>query len=266
VGNPLPLVIWEAPVGDFANGAQIVLDNYISASEEKWGQRSGIVMLLPHGYEGQGPEHSSARIERYLQLSSGENISVVQPTTSAQFFHLIRAHAHLEERRPLIVITPKSLLRSRFARSKIDEFVSGAFRTVIDDPPKGSPDDVRRVVLCSGRVADDLIKRRNLCEEASGTPVAIVRIEQLSPWPKADVTAALAKYPRTEEVVWAQDEPENMGALTFAVPRIQASVGSAAKIYTASRRVAGSPATGSHEIHDLEVGSILDRAIGRVPS
>jgi 2-oxoglutarate dehydrogenase E1 component len=266
LGNPRPVVIWEAQFGDFANGAQIIVDNFIASAEEKWGQRSGIVMLLPHGYEGQGPEHSSARIERYLQLSSGENLSVVQPTTASQFFHLIRAQAHLDERRPLIVITPKSTIRKRIARSKVDELVSGTFRTVIDDPPAAPRDAVRRVVLGSGRIIEDLIERRTRVEQGGGPPIGIVRVEQLTPWPTPDVTAVLARYPRVEEVVWAQDEPENMGALTFAVARLPMSVGSAAQIYAVSRRRAGSPATGSHLLHPLELESILERAIGPVPS
>ncbi len=263
VGNPAPLVLWEAQFGDFANGAQIIFDNFISSSEEKWGQRSGVVLLLPHGYEGQGPEHSSARIERFLQLSNGENLSVVQPTTAAQFFHLIRAHAHLAERRPLVVITPKSLLRKRIARSKVEELCSGGFRTVIDDAPRGAAADVRRVVCCSGRLAEDLLDRRNQTELAGGAPIAVLRVEQLAPWPADDLAAALGRYPGVEEIVWAQDEPENMGALTYAVPRLAALAGSAT-VTGIARRAAGSPATGSHDFDLLERKATLDRAIGQV--
>jgi 2-oxoglutarate dehydrogenase E1 component len=266
LGDPASLVIWEAQFGDFANGGQIIFDNFIASSEEKWGQRSGVMMFLPHGYEGQGPEHSSARIERYLQASSGENFSVVQPTTAAQLFHLVRAQAHLAERRPVVVITPKSLLRSRLSRSKVDDLVDGAFHTVIDDAPSGSPDAVRRVVVCSGRLAEDLVLRRNVIEQEGGEPVAILRLEQLAPWPTADVAHALARYPRAESVVFAQDEPENMGPLTYVLPRLSGAVGAGVELSAISRQAAGSPATGSHDLHELERNSILDRAVGPAPS
>ena len=173
------LVLWEAQFGDFANGAQIIIDNFITAAEEKWGQLSGLVMLLPHGYEGQGPEHSSSRLERYLTLAGGGNIAIAQPTTAAQYFHLLRSQAYVSPRRPLIVITPKSLLRTRAAKSSIDELAEGAFEEVLDDPAGIAPDAVERLVVVSGKIAFELAERRE--QIGADDSIAIIRIEQLYP-------------------------------------------------------------------------------------
>ena len=260
--NGRGLVLWEAQFGDFANGGQIVIDNFIAAAEEKWGQYSGLVLLLPHGYEGQGPEHSSARIERYLALSSGGNLSVVQPSTAAQYFHLLRAQAHIEPRRPLFVITPKSLLRARPAHSRVDALVEGTFESVLDDPAGGDLDSSRvtRLFACSGKIAYDLLERRTRANSPATS--AVVRVEQLAPWPERRLAEMLEHYPAATELVWVQDEPENMGPWTYVEPRLEALVGSRLTVRHASRRASGSPATGSHPLHDLEVQQILDDAFG----
>ena len=188
---------WEAQFGDFWNGAEIIVDNFLVAAEDKWGQASGLVLLLPHGYEGQGPEHSSARIERFLTLSARGNLRIAEPTTAAQYFHLLRAQVRVPDRKPLIVFTPKSLLRSKAARSPIGAFVSGTFAEVLDDPRAGidgiDPSGVRRVVLCAGKVAYDALARRDSLGDA-GDRVAVVRIEQLYPWPGAALQAVLDRY------------------------------------------------------------------------
>ncbi|HLX78831.1 MAG TPA: multifunctional oxoglutarate decarboxylase/oxoglutarate dehydrogenase thiamine pyrophosphate-binding subunit/dihydrolipoyllysine-residue succinyltransferase subunit, partial [Acidimicrobiales bacterium] len=205
------LVAWEAQFGDFANGAQIVIDNFIVAAEEKWGQTSGIVLLLPHGYEGQGAEHSSARLERFLTLAAGENITVAQPTSAAQYFHLLRAQVKRPVHRPLVVMTPKSLLRSRFSRSSVEALVAGRFAEVLDDPARGESfdtKDVRRIILCSGRIAQDAYSRRDaLIDKGVGSPRAIVRVEQLYPWPEAQLVDVLDRYSGAKRVIWLQDEP-----------------------------------------------------------
>ena len=270
VENNGDLVMWEAQFGDFANGAQIMIDNYIVAAEEKWGELGGLVMLLPHGYEGMGPEHSSARIERYLQLAAGGYITVVQPTSAAQFFHLLRAHKHQQSRRPLIVITPKSLLRLRTSRSSVEELTSGQFFEVLDDPGAGASFDraaVQRVVLCTGKIAFELIERNQkiLASAPATPPVAVVRVEQLHPWPEDKIAEVLATYPEATEVVWAQDEPENMGAWTYVHGRLLDLLDGGRSLRRVSRRAASSPATGSHVLHDLEVHYLAEAAVGPEP-
>jgi 2-oxoglutarate dehydrogenase E1 component len=260
------LVAWEAQFGDFVNGAQIVIDNFIAAAGEKWGQQSALVLLLPHGFEGQGPEHSSARLERFLQLCAGGNMTVAQPTTSAQYFHLLRAQVLRGLRRPLIVMTPKSLLRARQSRSGIELLVDGSWNCVIDDavtvPGAGlAPGDVKRLVLCSGKVAFDALGRR----DEIGAKVAIVRVEQLYPWPERELAEVVARYPTVTEVVWLQEEPENMGAWSYVLGRLPKLVPPAATSSLVSRAPAGSPATGSGTVHQLELRDILDRAVGPMP-
>ncbi len=217
------LVAWEAQFGDFWNGAAIIVDNFLVAAEDKWGQRSGLVLLLPHGYEGQGPEHSSARLERLLTLCARGNLRVTEPTTAAQYFHLLRSQVRGAVRRPLIVMTPKSLLRSRQSRSPVDAFTTGSFAEVLDDPSFGHEDAdpavVRRVVLCAGKVAYDAIGRRDELGDA-GREVAVVRLEQLYPWPTSAISGILDRYPGAREVVWLQEEPENMGAWNFVHGRL----------------------------------------------
>jgi 2-oxoglutarate decarboxylase len=227
--------MWEAQFGDFANGAQVVIDQFVVAAEDKWGQTSGLVMLLPHGYEGQGPEHSSARLERFLTLCAEDNIQVCMPTTPAQYFHLLRRQVHRSIRKPLVVATPKSGLRDRRWRSSLDDLTNGTFEEVLPDRGVGDPASVRRVVLASGKVAVEAESKR----DETGADVAVLRVEQLYPWPTEALRAELARYPNCTEVVWLQEEPENMGA------------------WNSVKGDEGSPATGSHTIHDQEQDMIL---------
>ncbi len=264
------LVCWEAQFGDFANGAQVIIDNFLVAAEEKWGQSSGLVLLLPHGYEGQGPEHSSARPERFLELAAEGNITVAQPTTAAQYFHLLRAQARRPVRKPLVVLTPKSLLRSRQARSAVEELVSGTWHEVLDDPVapgRVQRSEVRRVILVSGKIAFDALARRDSIGERAGeaVPIAIVRIEQLYPWPDGALVEVLDRYPAAEELVWLQDEPWNMGAWRFAGEQLRRLLGDRYRIRAVTRGESGSPATGSHAIHELELEQLLDDSVGGAP-
>ena len=261
VADPDALVMWEAQFGDFANGAQIVIDQFIVAAEVKWGQRSGIVLLLPHGFEGQGPEHSSARVERFLLLAAEDNMEVCTPTTSAQFFHLLRRQMIRSVRRPLIVFTPKSLLRARTSRSSTEDLLSGTFEEVLGDPriDDGSldPAQVERVILCSGKVAYDAMARR----DQTGAAAAVVRVEQLFPWPFAAVARAVEQCPGAE-IVWLQEEPENMGAWNAVKGRLYEAHGDARSIRRVSRSESGSPAGGSSRVHAQEQEEILERAVG----
>jgi 2-oxoglutarate decarboxylase len=250
------LVIWEAQFGDFFNGAQIIVDQFVVAAEEKWGQTSGLVMLLPHGFEGQGPEHSSARLERFLEASAGSNIQVANATTTAQFFHLMRRQVLRSVRKPLVVMAPKSLLRSRDAHSPITDLVEGTFQEVIDDPSVTDPATVERVVLCSGRIAYKAIERRT----ATAAPAAIVRVEQLYPWPGEQIADVLARYESAREVVWLQEEPGNMGAWTFVHGRLHRLLRDDFELRHVARAEAGSPAAGSSTFHELEEADLLDRA------
>jgi 2-oxoglutarate decarboxylase len=256
------LVAWEAQFGDFVNGAQIVIDNFIAAAGEKWGQHSALTMLLPHGYEGQGPEHSSARLERFLLLCAHANMTVAQPTTAAQYFHLLRAQVKRTIRRPLVVMTPKSLLRARQARSRVEELAEGRFQPVLFDPAPIDAAAVSRVVLCSGKVAFDAMARRDEIVGGGLEPVAVVRVEQLHPWPENEILAALDAYPSLEEVVWLQEEPENMGGWNYVHGLLHRSLRSRAQLRHVSRPVSGSPATGSSTIHQLELADMLDRSVG----
>ena len=263
-------VAWEAQFGDFANAAQVVIDNFLVAAEEKWGQSSGLVLLLPHGYEGQGPEHSSARLERFLSLAAGANITVAQPTSAAQYFHLLRAQAKRPVRRPLVVMTPKSLLRAGFSRAPIAAFVSGGFSEVLDDPAGPTtlePHMVRRVVCCSGAVARDALRRRDDLV-AAGAPdplAAVVRLEQLYPWPEEQLLAVLERYPAADELVWLQDEPANMGAWNLVHERLHRLLRDRYRLRHVCRPPSGSPATGSLAVHELELAALLDAAVGRLP-
>jgi multifunctional 2-oxoglutarate metabolism enzyme len=259
------LVAWEAQFGDFWNGAEIIVDNFLVAAEDKWGQRSGLVLLLPHGYEGQGPEHSSARIERFLTMCARGNMRVTEPTTAAQYFHLLRSQVRGGERRPLIVFTPKSLLRARQARSPMAAFAKGSFAQVLDDPVNADdgfdPSAVTRVVLCTGKVAYDAIGRRDELGEA-GAGVVVVRVEQLYPWPEATIEDLLDRYPMAREVVWLQEEPENMGAWNFVHGRLHRLLRDTHTLRHVSRAESASPATGSAALHRLELDDLLRRAVG----
>ncbi len=256
---------WEAQFGDFWNGAEIIVDNFLVAAEDKWGQKSGLVLLLPHGYEGQGPEHSSARIERFLTLCARGNLRVAEPTTAAQYFHLLRSQVRIPDRRPLIVFTPKSLLRARQARSPISAFTSGSFAEVLDDPSADLEGfdraGVDRVVLCTGKVAFDALARRDELGDA-GAHVAVVRLEQLYPWPKDTLAEVLRGYPQAEEVVWLQEEPENMGAWNFVHSRLHRLLRSTHLLRHVSRAESASPASGSAALHRLEQEDLLVRAVG----
>jgi 2-oxoglutarate dehydrogenase E1 component len=251
------LVEWEAQFGDFWNGASIIVDQFLVSGEDKWDQTSGLVMLLPHGYEGAGPEHSSARIERFLTLCAEDNIQVANATTSAQMFHLLRRQMHREVRKPLIVFTPKSLLRAKSARSPVEELLSGSFKEVIDDPNAGDPHAVQRIVMASGKVAHDALAER----DTRGVPVAIVRVEQLYPWPYDQLAEIVARYPNAREIVWLQEEPENMGPWNFVKGRLYERFDETHEIRRVSRFESGSPATGSGAIHTQEQEQLLDKAL-----
>ncbi|GAA4610284.1 multifunctional oxoglutarate decarboxylase/oxoglutarate dehydrogenase thiamine pyrophosphate-binding subunit/dihydrolipoyllysine-residue succinyltransferase subunit [Actinoallomurus liliacearum] len=244
--RPDALVCWEAQFGDFANGAQSILDEYISSGEQKWGQRSSVVLLLPHGYEGQGPDHSSARIERYLQLCAEDNMTVAQPSTPASYFHLLRWQALSPREKPLIVFTPKSMLRLKAATSATADLTSGSFQPVIGDPKQLG--QVRRVVLTSGKLYYDLAAAR---EKSGDTSVALVRVERLYPLPVDEIKAELAKYPADAELVWAQDEPANMGAWPFMALKLPPHL-EGRELKRVSRRASSSPAVGSAKMHALE--------------
>ena len=252
--NRNTLVLWEAQFGDFVNGAQVVLDQYLVAAEDKWKQQNGLVLLLPHGYEGQGPEHSSARIERFLQSCADDNIQVVNATTAAQYFHVLRRQMHRDIRKPLVIFTPKQPLRMKESRSLITDFVDSSFQEVLDDPFVADPAGVRRVVLCSGKVAWDAMSERDLRR----APVAVVRIEQLYPFPMEQINAALGHYSNAKDVVWLQEEPANMGPWNFVEHRIWRLKDRGYDLRSVSRVEAGSPATGSKSIHDQELADLMD--------
>jgi 2-oxoglutarate dehydrogenase complex dehydrogenase (E1) component-like enzyme len=255
VANPEALVLWEAQFGDFVNGAQIIVDQFISAAEDKWGQRSRLVLLLPHGFEGQGPEHSSARLERFLALAAEDNMQVVYPSTPAQYFHLLRRQALRANRKPLVVMTPKSLLRLPAARSTAEQLTGGRFAEVLPDPGQPSPDEVTRVLLCTGKVYYDLAKRR---ADGDLDQVALVRVEQLYPFPAEALRAQLDAYPNAERVLWVQEEPENMGAWRYA--RLKAEEALGARLELAGRAEGAAPAAGSPTLHAQEQRELLDRA------
>jgi multifunctional 2-oxoglutarate metabolism enzyme len=258
VANKDALVMWEAQFGDFINGAQIVVDQFLVSAEDKWDQTSGLVLLLPHGYEGQGPEHSSARIERFLTLAAEDNIQCANPTTAAQYFHLLRRQIRREIRKPLIIFTPKSLLRARSSRSPIEDLTQGSFREVLEDTGVSNAAAVKRVAFASGKVGVDAIAAR----DKLGTPVAIARIEQLYPWPAAEVASVLEGYPNADEIVWLQEEPENMGPWNAVKGRLYEDHGETHAIRRVSRYESGSPATGSLAVHQHEHDEILQRAVG----
>lgn len=256
--NPDDLVMWEAQFGDFSNGAQVIIDQYIAASEDKWQQRNRLVMLLPHGYEGQGPEHSSARLERYLQLCAENNMQVCYPTTPAQYFHMLRRQVKQERVRPLIVMTPKSLLRLPAASSTMDELETGGFKTVIDDARITDRTAVKRIVLCSGKVFYDLDAGR----EEGDNRNAIVRLEQFYPFPAARLKELFASYPNATQIFWTQEEPKNMGGWTFVEGRLKEIISPNLSLRYVGRAASASPATGSYAIHELEQRTIVEQALG----
>ena len=256
--DPDTLNIWEAQFGDFANGAQVVIDQFISSGEAKWNRLSGLVLLLPHGYEGQGPEHSSARLERFLQLCAMENMQVCVPTTPAQDFHMIRRQMLRPVRKPLIVMTPKSLLRHKLAVSSLDELANGSFQLVIGEHRELPQKKVKRVVLCSGKVYYDLLEES---EKRELKDVAIVRVEQLYPFPRAEVTAELEKYPAAKEVFWCQEEPMNQGAWFQIRHHLQACVSSKHSLSYAGRARSAAPAAGHLNTHVAEQAALVEQAL-----
>jgi 2-oxoglutarate dehydrogenase E1 component len=264
------LVLWEAQFGDFINAAQVTVDQFVASGWEKWGQLASLVMLLPHGYEGQGPEHSSARLERFLQLCAEDNMRVVSPSTPAQYYHLLRRQAHLRPQRPLVVMSPKSLLRHPMATSPVSDLVGGTFQTVLDDPAfrdsdsddektRLDPLQVTRLVLCSGKIFYDLAASE-LREDAP--TVAIARLEELYPFPAGETQRLVARYPNLEEVVWVQEEPRNMGALAFVGPRLRTVVPREVKLDHVTRPERASPAEGKHIDHLVDQARIIREALG----
>jgi 2-oxoglutarate dehydrogenase E1 component len=255
------LVLWEAQYGDFANVGQPMIDQFIVSGQAKWGQTSGLVMLLPHGYEGQGPEHSSARLERYLQLAAHENIRVANCTTAAQYFHLLRAQAALKDhQRPLIIMTPKSLLRHPLATSKLEELTEGKFRPVIDDEEmsgEGRAESVERIILCSGKIYTELVASEAREED---DVTAVARIELLYPFPEEEVKAVLSGYPNVQEIVWVQEEPQNMGAWTFVEPRLRELVDGELPVRYVGKPARPSPAQGSAWFHKGEHARMVREA------
>jgi 2-oxoglutarate dehydrogenase E1 component len=259
--DPNTLVIWEAQFGDFANGAQVVIDQFIASGEVKWGRVNGITLMLPHGYEGQGPEHSSARLERFMQLSADTNMQVCQPTTASQIFHLLRRQMVRSLRKPLVIMTPKSLLRNKDATSPLSEFTKGGFQTVIPDQKDLKGDKVKRMVVCSGKVYYDLAKKR---EEKGADDVAVLRIEQLYPFPHKAFATELKKYPNLAEIVWCQDEPQNQGAWFFIQHNIHENLNEGQKLGYAGRPASASPAVGYAHLHAEQQKALVDAAFGKL--
>jgi 2-oxoglutarate dehydrogenase E1 component len=254
VERPDSLVVWEAQFGDFANGAQTIIDEFVSSSEQKWGQRSSLVLLLPHGYEGQGPDHSSARIERYLQLCAENNMTVAVPSTPASYFHLLRRHSQHRPYKPLVVISPKQLLRLKSATSSIEDFTEGSFQPVIGDRSGVNPAEVERLVLVSGRLYYDLEAER---AKRGDTKTAIVTVEQLYPLPEAEIKAQLALYSNAQDVVWAQDEPANQGQWPFMAMNLLPVIDRPVRL--AARPASASPAAGTGKRHTAEHEVLLQQ-------
>ena len=265
VERPDALVLWEAQFGDFLNGAQTIIDEFISSSEQKWGQRSSVVLLLPHGYEGQGPDHSSARIERFLQLCAEDNMTVAYPSTPASYFHLLRRQAYDWPRRPLIVFTPKSMLRLKAAASSVQDFTSGTFEPVLPDPTALDAKSVTRVLLASGKVVHDLEAERTRRTDGTEGTTVILRVEQLAPLPAQEIAQALKGYPAAE-IMWVQDEPANQGAWPFMamnLPQALADLGETRALRVAARAPSASPATGSSKKHALQQAELIAKAFDR---
>jgi 2-oxoglutarate dehydrogenase E1 component len=258
--EPNTMVIWEGQFGDFVNGAQVVIDQFISSGETKWGRASGLTLMLPHGYEGQGPEHSSARIERFLQLSAEHNMQVCQPTTPAQIFHLLRRQMIRMFRKPLVIMTPKSLLRNKEATSSLDELARGEFKTIIGELDATiDPKKVKKLVACSGKVYYDLVAARR---ERELGDVAIIRVEQLYPFAHKAMETELKKYPALTQVVWCQDEPQNQGAWFYIQHHIGEALKEGQKLTYAGRPASASPAVGYYDKHYAQLKELLTAALG----
>jgi 2-oxoglutarate dehydrogenase E1 component len=259
--DPNTLVVWEAQFGDFANGAQVVIDQFIASGEVKWGRVNGLTLMLPHGYEGQGPEHSSARVERFMQLAADTNMQIVQPTTASQIFHVLRRQMVRDLRKPLVIFTPKSLLRNKDATSPVSEFTKGSFQTVIGETKDIKADKVKRVIACSGKVYYDLVKHR----EAKGADdVAIIRVEQLYPFPHKAFAAEIKKYPNATDIVWCQDEPQNQGAWFFIQHNIHENMLDGQKLGYAGRAASASPAVGYSHLHQDQQKALIEAAFSKL--
>ena len=264
LADPKTLVIWEAQFGDFANGAQVIIDQFLASGETKWLRMSGLVLLLPHGHEGQGPEHSSARPERYLQLCAENNITVANLTTPANYFHALRRQLKRNFRKPLVIMTPKSLLRAKDAASPLSEFTKGGFQTVIPENKEEinkKADKVRRVVACSGKVYYDLARKR---EEKGIDDVVLLRVEQLYPFPHKAFAAELKKYPNVTDIVWCQDEPQNQGAWFFVQHYIHENMTEGQKLGYSGRAASASPAVGYSHLHQEQQKALVDGAFGKL--
>ena len=259
--DPNTLVIWEAQFGDFANGAQVVIDQFIASGEVKWGRVNGITLMLPHGYEGQGPEHSSARLERFMQLAADTNMQIVQPTTASQIFHVLRRQQIRDLRKPLVIMTPKSLLRNKDATSPLSDFTKGGFQTVLGEQKEIKADKVKRVIACSGKVYYDLVKKR---EEKSLDDTAIIRVEQLYPFPHKAFAAELKKYPNATDIVWCQDEPQNQGAWFFIQHNIHENMLDGQKLGYAGRAASASPAVGYAHLHQDQQKALVEAAFSKL--
>ncbi len=263
---PETMVIWEAQFGDFANSAQVLIDQFISAGQSKWTQRSGLTMLLPHGYEGQGPEHSSARLERFLQLSGEENWTVAYLSSAAQYFHLLRRQASIlntDQARPLVLMAPKSMIRNPYVASSAAELSEGTFQTVLEQPGLGSqPDKVERLVLCTGKVAIDLAEELSKTPDTNRDWLHIVRVEQLYPFPKQELKAIISRFPNLSEMLWVQEEPKNMGAWGYIEPRLRELVDNVKVSVTYNGRPKrSSPASGYQQIHTFEQQFIINQTL-----
>jgi 2-oxoglutarate dehydrogenase E1 component len=243
------------------NGAQVVIDQFIASGEVKWGRVNGLTLMLPHGYEGQGPEHSSARLERFMQLSADTNMQVVQPTTASQIFHLLRRQMVRNLRKPLVIMTPKSLLRAKDAASPLSEFTKGAFQTVIPESKELKADKVKRIVACSGKVYYDLAKKR---EEKGADDVVLLRVEQLYPFPHKAFATELKKYPNATELVWCQDEPQNQGAWFFVQHYLHENMSEGQKLGYSGRAASASPAAGYSHLHQEQQKALVDGAFGKL--
>jgi len=247
---PEALVLWEAQFGDFANVAQAVIDQFVSAGEDKWGLLSGLVLLLPHGYEGQGPEHSSARIERFLQLAARDNFQICQPSNAAQYFHLLRRQALRNWRKPLVVFTPKSMLRNPDALSPLEDLTHQRFLPVI---PDNEAQDAKRILICTGKIGHELRAERLRRQDMS---TAIVFLEQMYPFPESEIAAEFDRHSAARDIVWVQEEPSNMGALFYMLPRLKRIAGER-PVLSVKRSASASPATGSAKAHEVEQKTIL---------
>jgi 2-oxoglutarate dehydrogenase E1 component len=256
--EPNVMTIWEAQFGDFANGAQVVIDQFITSGEAKWGRQCGLTLMLPHGYEGQGPEHSSARIERFLQMCADNNIQVVQPTNGAQIFHVLRRQMIRPFRKPLVIFTPKSLLRNKHATSPLEDLATGTFQPVIGEvDPAIVADEVKRVMLCSGKVYYDLVQART---DQKRSDVAILRVEQLYPFAHKSFQAELQKYPNAKELVWVQDEPQNQGPWFYVQHHLYENMSDGQKLGYAGRPASASPAVGYLAKHQEQQRALVEQA------